>query len=334
MTASANPPLGMVDMGKLWAASKGPEEFLATLGQIESQIRRAMIQAVPEVELDVRTARREMPGLLPVGMKCHTPASMNAARFETHQALFEGGGLKTTSFKLIHGGETLVMPPVPTPLEARYLLGTFHTFGTINDDDPGIQLALGGGRWTPERAAVVGSSVLLSNPGGLEYASGAFGTTHAQTESRIMVYDAGVKLRGLPYDLPTAVGRTDMLEQIHGDSLDRYQLLGTLASHHQHDGRLATLWGEYVANYERILRQNGLYGALRESAWVASVHQEGDNVERHEAMVGQFTRACNENPRLRQQVRRLIVAAGKKVRALKAEIVRENPGEFEHLLNY
>lgn len=307
-----------------------PEETFDSFDRFERGVVDDLRLAIPEMETRVRAARVLVPGRMPLGTKAHTDADMDADQFYSHLSVFRLGQVDHTPFKLIHGGKTLVVPPLSTAYEQREMLRLFRAFGTLNKNDLDVQEAMGG-RWTSNTSAVVGASILLSNHVGRIYAPGAFKSTANQTQARIMARDAGVRAVGLPYDLPAAVGRTDLLGQLDASSMERYQLLGTLAAHRDFDGPLAPLMELYERDFLRILREAGLEKALHESPWVADKDTPED-IDAHESMVDTFVQAWQREPDLRQKVRALIVQTDERLLDLRPVIISNDPEEYEKLL--
>ena len=106
-----------------------------------------------------------------------------------------------------------------------------------------------------------------------------------------MAFDGGVKQEGLPFDLPSAVGRTDMLGRRHYADFWTYRRLGTLATHAEYEGPLGREFEPFERSFLSILERANLTGALRSSAWVFQHARRGDDAEAHERMVGKFTNA-------------------------------------------
>ncbi|MFA6024652.1 MAG: hypothetical protein WC777_05665 [Candidatus Gracilibacteria bacterium] len=314
----------------LLCGPSSPEEIFDSFDRFERDIVVDLQLAIPEMETRVQAARVSVPGRMSLGTKVHTDSGMDFNRFHSHLSVFRLGQVGHTPFKLIHGGRTLVVPPLPTAYEQREMLRLFEAFGTLNKNDPDIQEAMGG-RWAPHTTAVVGASILLSNHVGRVYAPGAFQSTADQTQARIMARDAGVRAVGLPYDLPAAVGRTDLLGQLDASSMGRYQLLGTLAAHRDFEGPLAPLMTFYERDFLSILREAGLEKALYGSPWVAD-KDTPDDIDAHESMVGTFVRAWQRERDLRQKVRALIAQTDRRLLELSPIIISSDPEEYERLL--
>lgn len=284
----------------------------------------------------VLRARDATPGLMFVGGKIHTVKAMDQNVLKLLQKLF---GFGNTPFHLIHAGESLVLPPMPTALEFKFLVSMMEKFGVIDSVNPDFQNAMGG-RWSPETSAIVGASILLSTTRRVPYAPGAFSTTHdSQTGKRIMAYDAGVKVNGLPFDLPNAEGRTDILGRHDLTDADRFQLLGCLATHRDYNGRFEGLFEDYSRGFVKTLGRNGLLEHLRESAWIFDHAKDGDTPEDHEKMVKRFTDVWDSASRqvgfgVIGDVNRLLMDTLGAVQGQRERIIIENPDDYGRLMQY
>jgi hypothetical protein len=224
-------------------------------------------------------------------------------------------------------------------LELSMLIHVLERFELIPHIEPEIQATMAG-QWNEDEASVVGASVRLATLRAVIYKPGAFSTTHdVVTGKRIMAYDGGVRLRNLPFDLPAAKGRTDMLGLRHFSDLGVYRRLGTLASHAHYDGPLGNQLRKYEREFLRILEQEGLVEVLRSSAWIYDHAKEGDSAEDHEHMVGAFTGAwlrAAQRPDFGviAQVQELLRDTDRALQAKRETLFRSRQDEMQKLLEF
>jgi len=307
-----------------------------SFSRLEKGMREDLAVAIPQIETEIRAQRALSPGLMPEGFKLHTDVAMDERQFNLRLGIFGVGGVNNTYFKLLHGGKTLVVPPLPTVFELKLMLRLFALFGTIGQHDLDLQATMAG-HWEPDRVARVGSSILLSNRRSRLYAPDAFVSTHPETAARIMVRDAehgGVRYGGYPYDVPEAVGRTDIMGQVDVSVLDRYKLLGTLAAHVESGRGLGDLMKHYESSLLDILHGHGLADALYETSWVKQRDVRMDDSLNHGRVVGRFAQASIENSPLRREVQGLIKSIQEEVSARRESIIAADPEEYERHLAF
>ena len=290
---------------------------------------------LPVVEKLILAERDRMPGIMPIGGKIHTQKPMDQKLLDFIMSVF---GLSNTPFKLIHSDTSLLIPPMASALEFNMIVKILELFGVIDPEMPDIQLAVAG-RWNENLAPYVGSAVLLGTDRGVLYGPGAFSTNqNDKTGARIMAYDAGIKISGMPFDVQSAKGRTDMLGRHSLGDTFLYQLLGTMASHHQFGGEFSDMMPEMQFGMDSVLRQYGLDSHLRDSAWVYdyAVGGSADSFEQHEQMVGRFAgvRMAPETRAVQQDIRQLIADAQKQMMGRREEIIAKNPHEYSRLMKY
>lgn len=291
---------------------------------------------LPEIERKFLAQRSQMPGLMAIGSKIHLKHPLN---LDQANAVLRSLSFGQTPFKLIHAGSSVIIPPMPTALETNMLLLTLNVLGIFEEKELDMQSAIGA-RLSPETSAILGATTLLATNRSAQYDPGAFSTTHDNlTGKRIMAYDAGVKDRGMPFDLKRAPGRTDILGRRSLEDNFIFQLVGTLGAHLDYDGPLSPLAQSYKNGLEFILRRHDLYQTMNQSAWVFNHAQDGDTLENHEAMIQTFNRARLEGT-LRQdlgimgQVRNLIRVTTEEFMRQRKAIIAQNPFEFEQLMQY
>jgi hypothetical protein len=282
----------------------------------------------------LRREREKVAGLIAVGGKIHTESAMTEEHLRFVQHI---SGLKSTSFHLIHAGHSLLLPPVPSSAELKMLILLLETFHALDPHKPELQITMAG-RLSDRYAGVVGASILLSTDRGVVYDEESFATTHDVTGKRLMVFDAGVRLTGLPFDLPNAVGRTDMLGRRSVGDADRYQIIATLAEHAEYGGAFADLYAKYEMGFLEILDRYGFRDVLFESTWIAQHAKKGDSPEAHGSMVRKFCEAWMQSAEgdqsLIREVRMLIDRAGRAMRKQQPRLIRENPEELAKLMEY
>ena len=297
-------------------------------------IREAIPEHIPAVEAWVKAEQIKDPGKMVIGTKVHTEAAMFEERVKFLLDIFEGFGLYSTPFSLDSQGKTLVAPPVPNALVHKLLFGMYDLFGLIKHTDPQFQICLAG-RWTPETAAIFGSSILLSNFQTPDYIPGCFDSNqNSLTDSRLMAYDAGLCFRqfGVPYDLEAAIGRCDTMAQNDHTVLNRGRTLGTVCSHHDYEGPFKSLFEDYRDAFLIALsKAGGLDETIMESAWVAQHAKEGDTGQNHFEMVQKIKTAWKTNPALRAIVRNLINQLDAIFIEARDTIIKANPEEFARL---
>ncbi|MFC1615817.1 hypothetical protein ACFL21_01640 [Patescibacteria group bacterium] len=314
-----------------------PRELLvpANAKRYKDELMSRIAQLVPHVERMVLEDRDKLVGLLPEGLKVHTTKGMDGRLLKSLEAIF---GLYNTCFHLQHAGQTLIQEPTVSDLELALMTEVNAMFGVIDKDSPDMQPCIVG-RWSEETAAIVGASMLLATERGVEYDVGAFTTTHRETGKRIMAYDAGIRRTGLPYDLPKAEGRTDMLGRHSYSDLHKYRILGTLAAHHDFGGYFGNLFRIYSRLFKDILREHGLLGHLMDSAWVYDHAEKGDSFKDHHNMVSMFTGAWTKASGMVhlgviREVNLLIKEIEKEILGHREKIILADPGEYQRLMSH
>lgn len=299
---------------------------------LEKQLRENIQRILPWVAEQIKSSRIALPGLMSVGTKIESAEGMSNEDFRFVLDLAGMGDVRTTPFTLKHNRRSLVNPPLPTALEEKLLIYFFMMFGAVDPNKIDMQVTVGG-RLTGEMASVVGASSILSSYTSVQYASGAFeAPTFAGVESRIMVYDAGVRRLGLPFDLANVKGRTDRLGCHSLQDINQIQLLGTFAVHREFEGPFAAAMDTYKDAFERLLAEHRLLGKLRESAWVYEDAKNCDPPAYHEEMIRAFTVARRDNAALKNGTRRLMSEVlGGYLLQNRSKIIRDNPRDFERL---
>jgi hypothetical protein len=315
------------------------EEMIESIRQSgrEGVLRRNIAQALPFVAQRIQTERLKLPGLMAMGSKIETQRAMSASQVRFVLDLGGFGDIRTTPFRLKHANKSLVQPPMPTAFEEQLNILMFCIFGVVDKRKPDFQVTAGA-RWGEEMASTVGSSMILGSQTGVRYRKGAFGTEHWDdfTGARIMVYDAGVRSKRLPFDIPGARGRTDMMGRRDLDDLNLWQILQTMATHGELEGRFGAHMQKYRERLMKVLKKFGrLDRAMNESAWIYQNNEHGDIQLYHESMVWKFSDAWFEFPELRQAVRILIGATlVQPMLEQRDTILREERDEVEYLKNY
>lgn len=306
--------------------------------EIESRIK----DALPKVTQFILEQRTATPGLMPIGGKVHVERAVDPQNVKLFQQIF---GLDSTPFQLIHAGESMILPPLPSAAEQALLILLLEKIGVIDSKSPQIQTAIAG-RWTDETASMVGSAMLLGTRRGVRYKRGAFSTTHDnETGARIMTYDApvnGVKIEGLPFDIPAATGRTDMLGRQIISDIDMYQVLGTLASHQEFGGPFEREADQFRRAYSELLERHDLKETVGSSAWIFNQERKGDSLEGHEAMIGSISDRWFKGLSIGARgqfgiigdVRKLVLEASQSMQSRAEEVIQLKPRDYRRLKKY
>lgn len=315
---------------------------LATKGSDEAywkELMRRTQEAQPEVEKLILQQRSATPGIMPIGGKIHVENPVPFEALSKFQSILQ---LNSTPFRMIHAGKSLLLPPLPSAAEQCLLLHFLEKMNIVDGRSPQIQTAMAG-RWSNEIAGMVGSAMLLGTRKGNRYKKGAFSTTHDEaTGARIMSYDAGIKLEGLPFDLSTAKGRTDMLGRHSYSDFDLYQVLGTLASHLEFGGIFERDAEQFRGAYTKLLEKYDLKEAVSSSAWIYNQELEGDDLEKHEEMVSRITdqwfeglgRGVRQRFGIIGEVRGLVLKTSQSMRARSKKVIASKAEDYQRLMKY
>lgn len=307
--------------------------------ELRKDIVERVKTALPELQSWIERIRTEDIGLFPVGAKIHVLHSVNPETFERVRRLL---GIDSSYFKLIHAEHSIIVPPMITAKELSVFIFSLQQLGLIDQDFPELQIC-GPGRLENENAIVVGSAILLSTELGKKYPRDAFVTTHDQTGTRMMAYDAGECETNLPYMvLPSGEkigGRTDILGRRTLADIEPYRLLHTVVSHAQFDMVYGDIGRWFIAEYRRLLIRYGLADIFN-AKWVLDPKSpeaydlSNENQNRHYAAVEKctdayFACARGEND-IVYAVRDLIEQVAAKVRDKQQEI-RDNPDAYPEI---
>lgn len=299
-------------------------------------LARNIAKMMPHVEAQVLASRRGAVGLMPQGLKIHSPDSVDPQVFQMLSEMF---GISRSPFGMKGHGEGVLLPPLPTTTELKMLIRLLEFFGGIRADNRQLQTAMAG-RLGEHGAAVETSTILLTTPLGGRYRDDAFETTHHQaTGGRLVIYDAGVRDGGLPFDVPAAEGRTDILGRRALEDLDVQKVIGTLATHFQFGGPLEHLFPQFEQRHREILRRYGLDGALHASAWIADHAQAHDTLAFHGVMIDRFAQARLDGLQrvdygVVREMGLLVTDMAERIRAEQPRLVQVHPDEVKHLMRY
>ncbi len=302
---------------------------------LEAKLRENIQRAMPFVSSAIFEERIKSPGLMSVGTKIESIKTLKNEDFRFILDLAGFGDIKNTPFNLKHAGKSLVNPPLPSALEEKLLMYLFMMFGTVDPTKIDMQVTIGG-RLSNENAGIVCASNILASDVSVQYADGAFHTDGHDwsTDVRIMVYDAGVRKKSLPYDVQ-ANGRTDKIACRSFFDIKQLQLLGTFAVHSEFGGRFADEFEVYKDGFKALLKSHGLINAFHGSAWVSAKYNPYDPPEYHEKMIKSFTEARRDNEMLVAETRVLMARRLQAyLRDNRNRIISENPEEFERLKVY
>lgn len=309
-------------------------------GEIDEVIR-TMRSLIPFICDRIVAARNERAGLLPIGSKIHSSKDMPDDRFQKVLKMLAGWGIGSTSFRLISEGQTYVLPPVGTPDEWKMIVSFLGMLGTFNSD-ANSQLCAAG-RWTDlETPAVVGSTILLASTSNIERYDlrGKLTSSHKKEVCRrIMAFDAGVKVEGLPFDLAKANGRTDILGRFALSDSDTWQLISTLATHHTYEGPFKDLFTTYKDSHERIVREHGLSTVIRSSRWIKEPRKgsqrilQDDPYDYHEAMINRILAARSKDSEVIREVRAAVLKAWEGFHEARSGFIEERKLEYEQFMS-
>lgn len=231
-------------------------------------------QAYPKARELIHHARRESIGLVPVGGKIQLLHAIDSKRFERFRDLL---GLSQTSFRLIHAGTSLILPPTPSASELKAIIHTLRLSGVVDSEFPEIQISAPG-RLFPRNVAIRSSAVMFASTKCIEYDREAFSTTHNEsTGARKCAYDAGGESVVLPF-MSKLDGRTDSLGHLSEDDIELVQLLHTVLIQGQvGQGPFANLSRVFSDRYLAILKKYGL-GNILDGSWIyLSADSRSDN---------------------------------------------------------
>lgn len=300
------------------------------------QLRQTILQkfraSLPQLRDWVETVRTEDIGMLPVGGKIHTLHPIDEEAFERIKNLL---GLTSTAFKLIHAGQSVILPASITSKEFTLLVFCLQKLGFITDEFPELQVG-GPGRLPNRGAAILGSSVLLATELGKQYPRDSFVTNQDHlTAARIMAYDAGQPNDRLPYmKMPngkTLSGRIDMLGRRSLGDVDLYRLVHTSLVHAEFGMAFKDIGEWYRDEYEKLLKKYGLDWILKEP-WVFNSEKEktappAGSQERHYEAINACTSAyfdCADGKNdIVYRVRDLLGQLSEKIRERQKEIARD-----------
>lgn len=240
----------------------------------------AIPQEVPKV-IDRILAHREASfGLLPVGGKIHVMHPINEQKF---QFIRDALGIDHTSFKVLHAGTSLLLPPMTSAGEMELIVKMLDYERVVDSDYPEIQIT-SPGRLGAYDCGILGAAVLLGTSTGVEYQPNAFYTTHSDTGCRMVAYDDEGPRSEFPFSTKIP-GRTDVLgrrgirDAERSNPLDsdfyKIQLLHTVLVRAEESGPMGELAAPFKERFAEILVRHGLEGVLQEN-WVAKPKDKVD----------------------------------------------------------
>lgn len=324
------------------AARNAGVECVKTDGEIDpKKLRTEIVErfkvALPELKSWIERVRAEDIGLLPVGGKIQVLHPIDEESFERIKDIL---GLRSTQFRLIHANKSLILPPAITAKEFSVLIFCLQQLGFITEEHPELQLAIPG-RLDNERAGILGVSILLSTELGKEYPRNSFVTTHNETGTRMMIYDAGISDVNYPYmTTPNGgklVGRTDMLGRRAVSDAEPYRILGTALVHEQFGMAFGDIGDWYVKAFKQLLLKYQMCDVL-DAKWVLDPGKREDldstnkDQNRHYDMIKKCTDAyfaCADGKTdIVFAVRDLLAQLTEKIKQRQAEILA-NPEKYE-----
>lgn len=287
---------------------------------------------LPHATRVIMDGRRRVMGLMPIGGKIETPVGSDPVDLHF---LMTSGGLGLTPFTLKHADRSLVLPPGLCPEEVYINMLHPVLFGLYDKNDADFQMTIGG-RMKMGSANIVGPSIYLNSPTNVVHKFDAFQNDAFYTSGRCMVYDAGIRKRGLPFDLTNADGRTDMCGRRNIQDIRLYQLFGTMAIHRDFDGPYKPIMESYSKYFTRLMHNFGYADILHRSPWIVPV---GDTLTgiAHETHAMQLQR-CNEawrNPAVRMGLQFLITEfVLKPFKEIQRTLCEDQPNECRKMLYY
>ena len=316
----------------------------------------ALLRQLPMARRQVREWRRNARGLLPIGGKLHVEKAFDAAHINLLRSML---GYSSTSFHLIHAGDSLLLTPSPSVEELQCDIAILVQEGVICDDRPELQIGIPG-RLTPDRCGILGATCLLATQWATRFTADSFCTTHDHaTGARMIAYDAGARNAAYPFMSRTGdgeenlEGRTDVLGRRHPGDAQIIQLVGTILIDDQVGGPFAPIGKEFMERLHAILKRYGIESVL-EAPWVFKDEEEkysennAPNIEHFEQAVKPCQDAyfsCAENyHRLAEalgpqapregiifEVRELLDWARKQVDDTRPTVIDGDPKWHDHL---
>lgn len=224
---------------------------------VQVQLKEAILQS-----------RRACFGFIPVGAKCHVLSEIDPELVDFIRKVTR---LSTNQFHLQHANTTLVLPPLASWQEMKYLVNFLRYAGVLQHDLPELQACIEG-RIHPQLCAVLGASVMLSTTEMPDLQVESFKTSHdSQVAFRMMTYDAGGRRSPFPFSSidPDSRDRTDILCRVDVDDFEVYQMLGTTLQRGQEGlgGPFAELAQPYCERFAALLESYG-FGDVLLASWV------------------------------------------------------------------
>ncbi len=225
--------------------------------------------------------RKKYFGMMPLAGKVHLHGTFTEDLFRRLRRFL---GLSQTSFKLIHAGESLCLPPMPTSAEITLFARLLQEEGLISADSPEIQLC-GSVRIPNRDCGITGSMMLLSTDVTARFNAKSFDTSDHNdlTGARMMAYDApGYNEIQAPFVPEGGKGRTDVLGRMHIDDAHRYWIFHNILAQEITGKPMGVLASSLRSEYEGLLRDYSL-GAVLDAPWVflSEIEKFRENDPRH-----------------------------------------------------
>lgn len=226
-------------------------------------------------------------GLFSVGGKIHFPSAIPQEKIAAFKSNYK---LNATQFKLIHANTSLLLPPSNFPEELLFMISCMEQAGLI-DNDPQLQISIPW-RLPNHLWALLGSSMILLSEQHVSYTPASFGTTHASdTGRRMVVYDAGVYDSSFVRNSKHITWRTDVLLLKDVNLIPKAQVIWSLLSQTEYDGRFAQLGVSFIQEYAELLDKHNLLRAVQ-WPWIYDANSrnaEDPDALRHFAQVNALT---------------------------------------------
>ncbi len=232
-------------------------------------------------------------GLYSIWGKIHFPSAIDAHKIYDFKKQF---GLDATSFKLLHANTSLLLPPSNFPEELLFMINCMEEAGLI-DNDPQLQISIPW-RLSNQLGALLWSSMILLSEQHVQYAPESFGTTHTSaTGRRMVVYDAGVYDNAFMRNSDKITWRTDVLLLKDVNLIPKAQVVWSLLSQTEYDGRFAQLWVSFIQAYAELLDRHNLLRAVQ-GPWIyneATHNEEDPDASLHFAQINALTEHQKED---------------------------------------
>ncbi len=305
---------------------------------------------LPEILAWLEKVRMDRYLLSPTGGKIHVLKPVDAHVFERLKDLL---GLKSTPFRLIHAGKSVIVPPGMTPDEFAAMVYALQRYGFIDDEFMELQVGCSGRILDPFNLGVLATSVMLSTEKCMTFPKDSFCTTTGDdnkkptdpTASRMLCYDAydatmrneelpGVRLAN--GELLT--GRTDILgRRIASDAMS-FTLAHSVLLHSERGFPFAEVGQWFKDEHSKLLEKYGLLWTL-EVPWVFKNDDEkakpnlADQKKHFEAVTActdAWFKCKDGGSQVVFEARELFDELARRIRTKQTEL-KADPGQYERV---